>query len=185
MLLLQNEGFTRSSSTFERRQRGLKTLRPLTETRQSLRAVEAFLRVPSTTSTSSSTSSRFRGVGQLTVCKLSRLAREPASSRRPALPLGRRGAQVPPPSPTSPCAISINLWLAPSAVCWIPERESEREGSEPWNLCGAELEKLLLSENQTPCLLGSFDFSWRKTGLTTQARTCNEEQTWYLSRHYY
>lgn len=42
---------------------------------------------------------------------------------------------------------------------------------EPLNLCGAELEKLLLSENQTPyllCLFAPVIFLEKKKGLTTK-----------------
>lgn len=50
------------------------------------------------------------------------------------------------------------------------------ERGEPLNLCGAELEKLLLSENQTPYLLrllAPVIFLEKKKDL--HARRCNED----------
>ena len=63
----------------------------------------------------------------------------------------------------------------------------EIERGEPLNLCGAELEKLLLSENQTPyllCLFAPIIFLEKKKGtynqeVATRTGARLSEQTWY------
>lgn len=83
--------------------------------------------------------SAFREVGQLTVCSCQDcIVRPPLRcSPPPSLPLFQRRVPLPleswalriqPFSSTSRCAIRIKRWLAPSAVCWIPQsgREWER-----------------------------------------------------------
>lgn len=122
--------------------------------------------------------SAFREVGQLTVCGCqdctllsSALLFFLCFSACPA-PIGAPSVTDPAFQRDVTARYKDKALAVASAVCWISEcGKRGRERGEPLNLCGAELEKLLLRETQTPyvtLLICSFYFSWRKKkGLKT------------------
>lgn len=131
--------------------------------------------------------SAFREVGQLTVCSCQDcIVRPPLRcSPPPSLPLFQRRVPLPleswalriqPFSSTSRCAIRIKRWLAPSAVCWIPQsgREWERRAFKSLRCRAGKAASQRKSDALLTLLIRSSYFPGEKK-RDLQPRSCNED----------
>ena len=100
----------------------------------------------------------------------------PPVVRRVPLPLESRAPRSQPFASTSRRAIRIKRWLAPSAVCWIPEsrREREKRALKPLRCRAGKAASQRNSDAlYLPCFFAPVLFLEKKGDLLP--RSCNED----------
>lgn len=147
--------------------------------------------------------SAFREVGQLTVCSCQDCIERPPLppspppplpllQRRVPLPLESGALRIQPFSSTSRRAIRIKRWLAPSAVCWIPQsgREWERRAFKSLRCRAGKAASRRKPDALLTLLICAYYFPGEKKRtynqeVATRTGARLSDQTWYLLYYYY